>query len=123
MTLIEFVAKIVDDAVAAASRSYKDDEPKRRGAVAGLEACRDKDAAQLGELLRSSKRKALEAFGGQDDSLYWERQCFALEVEWVCNCVSAVLVNEGLRPIVPPTARGVLKAVEAAGVAHQGLAN
>ena len=37
---------------------------------------------------------------------YWYARCFALEVEWVCNVVSAMLMNEGRPTIVTPTARG-----------------
>ena len=37
-------------------------------------------------------------------------------MEWTCNCVSAIMANSGMDPIVPPTARGFIKAAEVTSV-------
>lgn len=52
---------------------------------------------------------------------YWEARGFALEVEWVCNVVSAILMNEGKPTIIPPTARGTIRASEIVGIAPKSL--
>ena len=65
------------------------------------------------------------AFRGLTDiERYWRVRCFALEVEWTCNVVSAALVNQGLgEAIVPPTARGVMQAARILnGDASEGAA-
>ena len=41
---------------------------------------------------------------------YWRVRCREAEIEWVCNVVSAMLVNEKKSPIIPPTARGTITA-------------
>ena len=45
---------------------------------------------------------------------FWYYRCYQAEVEWVCNVVSAVLVNEGGKSLFAhlPTARGWIKANE-----------
>jgi len=42
-------------------------------------------------------------------------------MNWVCNVVSALLMNQGLSTIIQPTARGVLKAAEIVGVRGQDV--
>jgi len=39
---------------------------------------------------------------------YWHQRCKELEIEWVANCISAALVNQGERPLIPPTARALM---------------
>ena len=51
---------------------------------------------------------------------YWWFRCFQLEVEWVCNVVSAMLMNEGHHtPLLSwlPTANGAMKAASIVGIA------
>lgn len=113
-----FTNKIIDDGIAAARESYARPEQasKLAGAIAGFEACRGRTPAELAEILEEANKDCDLAREGQAARPYWYYRCFANEVEWVCNCVSAALANEGLPTIVPPTARGVLKAAEVLGV-------
>lgn len=115
MTYLDFLTKIIDDGIAAARADYKDDAEKREGAIAGFEACRDKTPPELLQALEAARAATAAAYRTQDLT-YWATRCFEAEVEWVCNCVSAMLFNERKPIIVPPTARGVLKAAEVLGI-------
>lgn len=115
----DFLTKIVDDGIEAARRDYADKPDKLRGSLAGFEACRGKDPVELAKLLTEARGQTREAMLRKTEN-YWEVRCFELEVEWTCNCVSAMMVNSGMQPIVPPTARGTIKAAEVAGVAPVG---
>ncbi len=120
MDYMTFLGRVISDGVTAAEESYRDhpekpkNEMKRRGAVAGFRACDGKTPGELLELLGEANRRAQEKFEEDD---YWEHRCFALEVEWTCNVVSAMMANEGKNPIVAVTARGMMKASEILGVA------
>lgn len=128
MTYEEFLARIIDDGIEAARRDYakKTRAAHLRGAVAGFEACRGKSPIELKVLL---DRACMASHDAHDELVqgrraspgstrpanlagYWEARCYELEVEWVCNCVSAMLYNEGHPVIVPPTARGTIRAAE-----------
>ena len=123
MDYFEFQNRVIDEGIAAAKTSYTspDDSAKLHGSVAGFEVCRDKNPLQLQQLYLEagqSSREALHAVHEKatDTDTYWFKRCYMLEVEWVCNVVSAMLLNQGVEPIVMPTARGVMKAVSIAGV-------
>lgn len=114
-----FLNRIVDDGIEAAKQDYA---PGRKldGSVAGFLACRGKTPEQLVEFLGEARKKADFARELQEDpEEYWYFRCFEAEVEWVVNCVSAVLVNEGRQPLTSyhPTARAVMKVAEVIGVA------
>ena len=112
----EFLAKIIKDGSAAAEKDYKDNPVRLKGALAGFFACQGKFPPQLAELLAASREKTQEARLSRAEN-YWEIRCFEAEIEWVCNCVSAMLQNEKQPVIIIPTARAVLKAAEVIGVA------
>jgi hypothetical protein len=114
----EFLARVIDDGLAQARRDYAHCPEKRRGAVAGFAACRDLDAIELRRLLARSRERVAAARAQVPLSEYWEARCYAAEVEWVCNVVSAALHNERLPTIIPPTARGLLKAHAILGTAE-----
>lgn len=118
MTYDDFLTRIIDDGIEAAKADYTKPEQAThlKGAVAGFEACRGKPPAGLVILLGEAHKRTMEAYG-EDVLDYWERRCFELEVEWVTNCVSALLVNQGGLPLTSyhPTARGVMKAAEVLG--------
>lgn len=118
MTHNEFIERIIDDGIVAATRDYNrpDQRDKLLGSVAGFSACREKSVAELNELLQASKTAAEDARRRDDKEQYWWFRCYELEVEWVCNCVSAILQNQGLPTIITPTARGYMKAAEVVGV-------
>ena len=115
MDYSQFLDTIIADGIVAATADYKDDPLRLKGSVAGFEACRGKTPEQLAALLAESGRKMTEAHMHEVEN-YWEVASYWAEVEWTCNCVSAILQNQGLRVIVPPTCRGVLKASEVVGV-------
>lgn len=123
-SLFSFLDRVVGDGIAAAQRDYAKprDERKLAGSVAGFEACRNRSPEQLSALLNEAhldtRRAFNEAHASDDRKVadYWYWRCRELEIEWVCNCVSAILMNEGLPVIVPPTYRGVMKAAEIVGV-------
>ena len=47
---------------------------------------------------------------------YWKARYFSIQVEFVCNTVSAMLANEGLPTIIAPTLRGAMNAARIIGV-------
>lgn len=110
-----FLTRVVDDGIAAAKKDYAGNPDKLRGAVAGFEDCRGRSPGELLDLLIEAREATKQAFAKQADN-YWFTRCRELEVEWVCNVASAALANQGLDVIVPPTARGALKAAEILGV-------
>jgi hypothetical protein len=105
MNYEQFLARVINDGIEGAKEDYQDH--KLEGAIAGFEACRSKTPAELAALLGEASQQVQELFGG-DLKDYWRAVCYRGEVEWVCNCVSAMLANDGHSPIVIPTARGVL---------------
>lgn len=115
MDFESFLNRIIDAGLAAARKDYADKPDKLSGAVAGFEACRWKNSAELLGLLATARKEQSAAHLRHADD-YWHYACYAAEVEWVCNCVSAALVNVGIDPITPVTARGMMKAAEVLGV-------
>lgn len=115
-----FLTRVIDDGIEAARRDYVFSPDKLKGAVAGFEACRGKAPAELAELLAESRRNQAAAYFDSTLAHYWELTCYAAEVEWVCNVLSAALMNGGGDPIVPVTARGMMKAAGILGVRETG---
>ncbi len=109
VNLLDFLSVVIEDGIAAARKSYANDPEKRAGAVAGFEACRGKSPTELLALLEGARSDTRLAYV-LDARDYWRARCYEAEIEWVCNCVSAVLENEGHAPIINPTYRGVMKA-------------
>lgn len=121
MTYETFLTCIIDDGIEAARRDYADKPAQLRGAVAGFEACRGKTTIELKVLLERTRmaghdvsEQAFARAPRDQESLddFWEARCYQGEVEWVCNCVSALLMALGDPVIVTPTVRGVMKADE-----------
>jgi hypothetical protein len=52
------------------------------------------------------------------DPRYWFWRCRALEIQWVVNVLSNILVANGALPIGDMTVRGRMKAAEMLGVAE-----
>jgi hypothetical protein len=115
MTFKDFLARVIDDGIKAASESYKDRPMKLEGAIAGFEACRCKTVFELRQRLHAAAN-AKNLARVVDRTRYWYYVCYHAEIEWICNVVSAALQNEKLDPIVAPTARGYMKAAEIIGV-------
>lgn len=111
MNIYQFINEVVDRGIEAVRKDYS--QPRQRdkleGSIAGFEACRGKTIDDLRILFSASalaRRNAQEC----DDPRFWWYVCYHAEVEWVCNCVSAVLQNEHKPMIITPTARGVAQA-------------
>lgn len=119
MTLGKFLDDVIANGIEAAREDYRDYPIRLRGAIAGFEACRGKNPMELRELLKKSSREAMEEYdratSGGGGEAYWEKRCFEGEVEWVCNVVSSVLVQNELPMIVPPTCRGMMMAQKVLG--------
>jgi hypothetical protein len=118
MNHAEFVNRLVDDGIASVrSDSRLTRKPRRlAGAVDGFEACRGKSPEELLVLLGQANRDADAHHGARDVESYWAARYYTLQVEFVCNCVSAAMLNQGLRPIIAPTARGMMQAAKILGV-------
>ncbi len=101
----QFLTKIIDDGIAAATKSYASRPDKLKGAVAGFEACRGKSPEELKSELESAGKATKMARICRADN-YWEVRCFEAEVEWVMNCVGAAMNHPG------STVRGLMKAAE-----------
>lgn len=112
----EFLSRVIDDGIVAATADYKSG-PRLEGALAGFEACRGLQPAQLLQVWRNAAGKTSVLYFDASDDEYKRAQCFEAEVEWVCNCASAVLQNEGRPPVLGhlPTARAVIKVAEILG--------
>lgn len=121
MDFQKYLNRVIDDGIEAAREDYTRPKQKQKldGSIAGFEACRSVRMSHihqdLSELLDTARTATRDAMGQNREKYLWFR-CYEAEVEWVCNCVSAVLLNEGLPTIITPTARGVLKASEIVGV-------
>lgn len=115
MTLGDFIRRVVDDGAEAAREDYAGRgglfDTMLSGSLEGLSRCRDAAPADLAHLLAGARWERERAVGG-DESDYWYKRCVELEIEWVCNVVSAALKDANQPTIIEPTARGVLKASE-----------
>lgn len=125
MNFETFLSRVIKEGIEAAKGDYTrlDQKTKLKGSIAGFEACRGKSPIELGKLLKEADAKTTAHMREERDDVegYWEVRCFAAGVEWVCNVVSSALVNQGLPEIIPPTARGVMKAASIIGVGSFSL--
>jgi len=122
MNYQEFLEKLINDGIDAVKEDYKPGDNRLKGSIKGFEECRGQPPDVLYTLLIESRKTADEKFietqegdkKGVDE--YWYFQSRAGEIEWVCNSVSAMLVNQGLPPLIPPTCRGAMNAARILGV-------
>lgn len=121
----EFINRIIDDGIAACKESYASDKEKMEGAIDGFEACRKTETPpelqmlwqDAKEILRKERlfEDELRGIGATRERGYWYYRCYESEIEWVCNVVSAMLINQhghGALASHLPTARGFLKAAQ-----------
>lgn len=129
MTYDDFLHRLIKEGIAAAKKDYQSDEDNNRGKLAGsidgFEACRGKQPIEILKLLEDARVKGHQAFirvheKEISDFEYWKVRCCEMEIEWVANCVSAMLVNQGLQPIVYPTYRAVMAVAKIVGVKEPG---
>lgn len=111
-----FLSRIIDDGIASLKEdSLVKDKPRSlRGAIRGFEVCRGKTPEQLWALLDQAERDSFAAREKPMDE-YWEQRWYALQIEWVCNVISAALVSSGKKGIIAPTARGTMCAARILG--------
>ena len=120
MNYEQFIQEVVKKGIKAVKRDYKLPEKKalREGSIAGFKACLGKKPLQLLDLLKDAREKTektvFENIKNLDKQV--EARGFELEVEWVCNCVSCLLYNEGKPTIVPPTASAFIFTSKIVGV-------
>jgi hypothetical protein len=119
MNYQEFLNRVIDEGIEAAKRDYARDDQKLKGSIAGFEACRNKIPDELGKILLAARENSDRARRLKFDG-YWNIRCFELEVEWVCNVVSVMLMSQGQLSIITPSRRGLMKASEILGGRGQG---
>lgn len=108
-----FLTHLIEDGIKAAKADYAKPEQlnKLEGSIEGFEQCRGKSPETLKALLELHQQMTINARNEQIDlKEYWKIRCREVEVEWVCNVVSAMLFNQKLPTIVIPTARGFIQA-------------
>lgn len=104
----DFLSKVVDRSKAISEHYYDGAaKPLLDGALAGLEACRDKSPPQLAALLERVATAHRLAFNRTAINRYLRITSFMHEVEWVCCVVSAALINQGMTGIVKPSTRAI----------------
>jgi hypothetical protein len=123
MKFDDYLTRIINDGIASAKSdpNLRAHPQRLRGAIAGFEACRGKNLIELHKLLTEAHAATFDKYTHtQDEDAniedYWEVVNRELQIEWVCNCVSAAVAAMGLQPITTPTARGYIKASEVLGV-------
>jgi len=120
MNIKEALDQIINRGIEAVKRDYKENTDKYNGSIAGFEECRNKSPQELKTLLdkcREDTHKIQVTYATHNIiEGYWFVRCFELEVEWVCNVLSAILMNNGMPIIITPTCRGVMMAAEIVGV-------
>ncbi len=100
----DFLASVIDESKIVVSKYFVNNGSAARwGALAGLEACRDKSPPQLSALLERSYRVHHAALHETVLERYSKIASFLHEVLWICTVISCVLVNQGIVPIVQPT--------------------
>jgi hypothetical protein len=117
MTLNDALNHIIDDGIEAARLDYAKPRNtlKREGAIAGFTECRGKQPSEIKALLAEANERAFRA-PGDDAEHFWYWRCRALEIEWVANVLSNIMVAHGWPAIAMTTARGAMKAAEIVGV-------
>lgn len=90
----EFLNLTISDGMNAARCNYDEakDANKLSGALAGFEACRDKEPEELREIYTETISYINNARRDHDLQAYWYFRCYQLEVEWVCNVVSGLIL-------------------------------
>lgn len=126
MTYAEVLTRLIEQGIEGARGDYKrlDQAHKLEGSIQGFEACRGKEPDEIRTLLREAGQKTRAARvrvqeGESNPNDYWRARCRELEIEWIANCVSVMLVRQGIEPIVPPTVRAALAVGRVVGVKEE----
>lgn len=120
-----FLHHLITQGIAAARQDYAGDDfaraAKLAGSIDGFEACRGLRPSGIEALLKEAARKTSLARARLHESEirpqdYWQERCREAEIEWVADCVSVVLMNQGLPPIIQPTGRAMLAVAGIIGI-------
>lgn len=112
-----FLNAIIDDGIEDVRISHPrpDQTVKREAGIKAFSDCRGLDDDAL-TTLHERAVKARETAMRSNASDYWWHRMYELQIEWVLNVISAAAFNQGLPPLIPPTARGMAKAADILGV-------
>jgi len=120
MNYYEFLNKTIEDGIISVKETYKGPKNKDKldGSLAGFEACRNKLPEELFEIYNLTNEYVINSYKNGDTDNYWWFRHYQSQVEWICNVISAILINQGQKPILShlPTARGVMKAGQVLGI-------
>ena len=126
MQYLNALDAIINRGIAGVKESYRDEPHKRDGSLEGFEACRNKTPQELLAILNTAGDKTKQARQDQHDGKismqdYWKIRHAEVQIEWVCNCVSVILCNQGHESPFPrhvgPTARAASLVASIVGVA------
>lgn len=121
ITLNDILNAVIDDGTSEMRLVYT--APRHRikleGGIAGFEACRGKEPAEIGRMLVDARERSRRAREIQAAD-YWYHRYYEAEVEWVANVLSVALVYLGQQPIAEPTVRGHIKYAEILGLGVAG---
>ena len=114
----QFLEEVIHDGMIAARSDYDPDKKasELEGSLQGFEACKGKTPEEIYELYLGANKQSLNAYREEiERGEYWRIRCRALEIEWVLNVVSALRHLFLEPPLIPVTARGMVKAIEVRG--------
>jgi hypothetical protein len=107
----ELINAVIDDGIEEIRHLYTrpDQRLKKEGGINGFEECRGKSNDELVALLTTA-RMATSKARLREDPNYWGVVMYERQIEWVLNVLSAAMLNQGDKPLIPPTVRGFNKA-------------
>ncbi len=117
---------VIERGIAGVKVSYKDEPHKRDGSIEGFNACRDKTPDELFKILteageRTKKARDDHHAGKVSIEEYWKVRHAEVQIEWVCNCVSVMLMGKSQKSPFPrhvgPTARAATFVAGIIGIA------
>lgn len=122
-TFGELRDRLITDGIAEVTDCYKDDGPKREGAIEGFELCRSLSTREEFEtVLRARQNRETEmhrahyekpeAEREDDVARYWRHRYGTFQVEWVLNCL---IVAGWSRPGDMLSGRAAMKVAEVTG--------
>jgi hypothetical protein len=124
----QLLDRLISDGIAEVRAAYAApaDHHLRDGAVSGFEACRGKTPLELVALWTTTReenhqiRTACQRHQ-RDSQDYWQSRYKEFQIEFVCNVISAGLINNGQVPLLAhlPTIRGARKYAEIVGTHKQ----
>lgn len=106
----DFLDKVIADCETSANTHYSSSPSELESALNALKTCKAKTPGELKDIYESAVSASREA-RFEKSSKYTEIRCHEIEVEFICDAVSAILVNSGEEPILgKPTKKGFAKA-------------